>query len=272
MGSGIAQAAASKGLNVHMVDISDELVKKGFQNIRRPLESRVKRGKMKQEDVDALLAKIEGGTDIGAAASESDVIIEAVVEKMEIKSSVFAKIDDHAPEHAVLGSNTSSLSITEIASATERPDRVIGLHFFNPPAVMKLVEVIRGSETSDATCEDAFAFCELLGKTPVEVKETPGFVVNRMLVPMLNEAFYLLMEGAAEPEAIDTAMKLGTNMPMGPFELVDYIGLDVIQFVMDILFDETKDARFRPCPLLRKYVRAGRYGRKVGRGVYDYNK
>src|SRR6266545_2945130 len=232
----------------------------------------LEQGKMAKEEVDRVLANVRGTVDLKEAVSGAHVVIEAIIEKMEAKRALFSELDALCPPDVVFASNTSSLSITEMAGATRRPDRVIGMHFFNPAPVMKLVEVIRGSETSDATTAFAKALAVKLGKEPVEVRESPGFVVNRLLVPMMNEAFNLLMEGVATPEDIDKAMKLGTNMPMGPFELADYTGLDIGLDVMEVLFRETGDQRFRPSPLLRKYVRAGRLGRKSGRGVYDYPK
>jgi 3-hydroxybutyryl-CoA dehydrogenase len=271
MGSGIAQAFATAGLAVKMYDISQDLVDKGFKKIQGPLSKRVDKGKMKKEEVDAIVSRIKGTTDLKDACAGVDFVVEAVFEDMKVKREVFKTLDDHAPAHAVLASNTSSLSISEMAAATKRPEKVIGMHFFNPAPVMQLVEVIRGAATSDETVQVSKALAVRLGKTPVEVKESPGFVVNRLLVPMMNEAFNLLQEGVASPEDIDKAMKLGTNMPMGPFELADYTGLDIGLHTMETLFHETGDPKFRPSPLLRKYVRAGRVGMKAGKGVYAYN-
>lgn len=270
MGAGIAQTCAAAGYKVTMTDTDQQFVEGGFARIRGPLEKRVAKGKMTQEQVEDLLGRIKGTTSNAEAVQEADLVIEAVIEDIELKRRTFGELDGYAPDHALLATNTSSLSVTEIASATSRPGQVVGMHFFNPAPVMKLVELIRGSETSDVTFAAASEFCQSLGKAPVEVAEAPGFVVNRLLVPMMNEAFNLLNEGVASAEDIDKAMKLGTNMPMGPLELADYTGLDVGLFVMEVLHRETGDARFRPSPLLRKYVRAGRLGRKSGRGVYDY--
>ena len=272
MGAGIAQVCSQAGYQVVMRDIDQRFVDGGFRRIQEPLMKRVERGKMTQAEVTAILRNIRGTVDLKDAVSGVQVVIEAIIEKMEAKKALFSELDGLCPPDVVFASNTSSLSITEMASATKRADRFIGMHFFNPAPVMKLVEVIRGSETSDATVVFARALSEKLRKEPVEVKESPGFVVNRLLVPMMNEAFNLLMEGVATPEDIDKAMKLGTNMPMGPFELADYTGLDIGLDVMEVLFRETGDPRFRPSPLLRKYVRAGRLGRKSGRGVYQYPK
>ncbi len=272
MGAGIAQAFAAAGFQVTMRDIEQRFVDGGFRRIEEPLARRVEKGKMAQKEVDTILSKIRGVVDLMEAVAGAQVVIEAVFEKIEIKRDLYAELDGLCPPDVVFASNTSSLSITEMASATKRADRVVGMHFFNPAPVMKLVEVIRGSETSDATVALIKGLCARLGKEAVEVKESPGFVVNRLLVPMMNEAFNLLQEGVASAEDIDKAMKLGTNMPMGPFELADYTGLDIGLDVMEVLYRETGDPKFRPAPLLRKYVRAGRLGRKAGRGVYDYAK
>ena len=272
MGAGIAQTCAAAGYQVAMRDIDQTFVDGGFRRIRDPLMKRVEKGKMTQAEVDALVSKVHGTVDLKEALHDAQVVIEAVFEKMEVKREIYAELDRIASPDVVFASNTSSLSITEMANVTKRADRVVGMHFFNPAPVMKLVEVIRGSETSDATVRLAKELCLKLGKDPVEVKESPGFVVNRLLVPMMNEAFNLLQEGVASAEDIDKAMKLGTNMPMGPFELADYTGIDIGLDVMEVLFRETGDPKFRPSPLLRKYVRAGRLGRKSGRGVYEYTK
>ena len=271
MGSGIAQTFAQNGFQVTMCDQKQEFIDNGFKKIKGPLQRRIEKGKMTQEDLDALLGRITGTTNMEDAKG-ADFIVEAIFEDMEVKKEAFKKLDAVAKPDAILASNTSSLSVTEIAAATSNPKRVIGMHFFNPAPVMKLIEIIRGSETSDETVARTTEVAKGLGKEPVEVQEAPGFVVNRLLVPMMNEAFNLLMEGVASAEDIDKAMKLGTNMPMGPFELADYTGLDIGLHVMEVLYSETGDAKFRPSPLLRKYVRAGRHGRKTGIGVYDYRK
>ncbi len=226
MGAGIAQACAAAGFPVTMRDIEQRLVDGGFRRIKEPLAKRVERGKMAQGEVDAILSKIRGVVDLKEAVAGAHVVIEAVFEKMDVKKELYAELDRLCPPEVVFASNTSSLSITEMANATKRADRVVGMHFFNPAPVMKLVEVIRGSETSDATVALVKDLCGKLGKDPVEVRESPGFVVNRLLVPMMNEAFNLLQEGVASAADIDKAMKLGTNMPMGPLELADYTGLD----------------------------------------------
>lgn len=270
MGSGIAQAGALSGYDVTMQDISDEQVAKGIKSITKSLERLAARDKISSTDQSSALARIEGTTTLDDLA-ECDVVIEAATENMELKIAVFAQLDALCKSDTILASNTSSLSITRLAAATRRPDRVIGLHFFNPVPIMKLVEIVRALQTSDETFTEMDTLTRQLGKEPVSVQDSPGFVVNRMLVPMINEAIFVLHEGLASAEEIDTAMKLGANHPIGPLALADMIGIDVCLFVMEILHNDFADSKFRPCPLLKKMVNAGYLGRKSGRGFFDYS-
>ena len=269
MGAGIVQAFAQKGYEVIVRDIKDEFVERVINGINKGLSKLVAKGKMTEEDKEAILGRISGTTDL-SLAEDCDLVIEAAVENMEIKKSIFAELDGLCKESTILASNTSSLSITEVASATKRPDKVIGMHFFNPAPVMKLVEIIRGMATSQETFDAIKELSVAIGKEPVEVAEAPGFVVNRILIPMINEASFILQEGIASVEDIDTSMKYGANHPMGPLALGDLIGLDVCLAIMDVLYNETGDTKYRASNLLRKYVRAGYLGRKTGRGFYTY--
>ncbi len=270
MGSGIVQAFAQKGYEVIVRDIKDEFVDRGIATINKNLSKLVAKGKVTEEFKENVLSKITGTTDLNLAA-DCDLVIEAAVENMEIKKDIFSQLDKICKVETILASNTSSLSITEVASATNRPDRVIGMHFFNPATIMKLVEVIKGMTTSQETFDKVKELSFAIGKEPVEVAEAPGFVVNRILIPMINEAVGIFAEGVASVEDIDTAMKLGANHPMGPLALGDLIGLDVCLAIMDVLYNETGDTKYRAHSLLRKYVRAGWLGRKSGKGFYDYN-
>lgn len=270
MGSGIVQAFAQKGYEVIVRDIKDEFVDRGIATINKNLSKLVAKGKVTEEFKENVLSKITGTTDLNLAA-DCDLVIEAAVENMEIKKDIFLQLDKICKVETILASNTSSLSITEVASVTNRPDRVIGMHFFNPATIMKLVEVIKGMATSQETFDKVKELSFAIGKEPVEVAEAPGFVVNRILIPMINEAVGIFAEGVASVEDIDTAMKLGANHPMGPLALGDLIGLDVCLAIMDVLYNETGDTKYRAHSLLRKYVRAGWLGRKSGKGFYDYN-
>lgn len=269
MGAGIAQAFASKGFEVILRDIKDEFVDRGLAGIHKNLDRLVSKGKLAEEEKENILSRLTGTTDI-RMAEDCDLVVEAAVENMQIKKQIFAELDEICGEDTVLATNTSSLSITEVASATKRPDKVIGMHFFNPAPVMKLVEVIKGMATSEETFARVKKIAESIGKNPVEVAEAPGFVVNRILIPMINEAFGIMAEGIASPEDIDQAMMLGANHPMGPLALGDLIGLDVCLAIMDVLYKETGDTKYRAHSLMRKYVRAGWLGRKSGKGVYQY--
>lgn len=270
MGSGIVQAFAQKGYEVIVRDIKDELVQSGIVRINNGLSKLVSKGKMTEETKEDILSRISGTTDMNLAA-DCDLVVEAAIENMKIKKEIFAELDKICKPETILASNTSSLSITEVASATNRPEKVIGMHFFNPAPVMKLVEIIRGMATSQETFDAVKELSVAIGKEPVEVEEAPGFVVNRILIPMINEASFILQEGIASVEDIDTSMKYGANHPMGPLALGDLIGLDVCLAIMDVLYNETGDTKYRSSSILRKYVRAGWLGRKSGRGFYNYN-
>jgi len=271
MGSGIAQAGALSGYNVTMQDISDVQLNSGITAINTSLERLVSRDNISGDDKTAVLARIQGTVSLKDLAV-CDVVIEAATENIEIKIALFEELDALCKADAILASNTSSLSITRLAAATNRAPQVIGLHFFNPVPIMKLVEIVRALQTSDATFAKMDALTKQLGKEPVSVQDSPGFVVNRMLVPMINEAIFVLHEGLASAEEIDKAMKLGANHPIGPLALADMIGIDVCLFVMEILHNDFADSKFRPCPLLKKMVNAGYLGRKSGRGFFDYSK
>ena len=270
MGAGIVQAFAQKGYEVIVRDIKDEFVEKGLAGINKSLSRLVSKGKMTEDSKEEILSRISGTTDMNLAA-DCDLVVEAAIENMKIKKEIFAELDRICKPETILASNTSSLSITEVASATGRPEKVIGMHFFNPAPVMKLVEIIRGMATSQETFDAVKELSLAIGKEPVEVAEAPGFVVNRILIPMINEASFILQEGIASVEDIDTAMKFGANHPMGPLALGDLIGLDVCLAIMDVLYSETGDTKYRASSTLRKYVRAGWLGRKSGRGFYNYN-
>ena len=270
MGSGIAQVCAQAGYTVILNDIQDEYFERGLASITKNLTRDVEKGRKTEEEKAQILGRIKKSTSI-EDAKNADIVIEAAVENMEVKQMIFKRLDQFAPAHAILASNTSSLPITEIAAVTNRPEKVIGMHFMNPVPVMKLVEIIRGLATADEVYEAVATMTKQLGKTGVEVNDFPGFISNRILLPMINEAIYALYEGVASKEAIDDVMKLGMNHPMGPLTLADFIGLDTCLSIMEILHDGLGDSKYRPCPLLRKYVAAGWLGKKSGRGFYVYD-
>ena len=269
MGAGIAQVCAQAGYEVFLNDLKPEFVERGLSGIKKNLNRNVEKGRMTAAQMEAAVSRIAASTDL-QDAGKADLVIEAAVENIDIKAKIFAQLDEIAPEHAILASNTSSLPITEIAAATKRPEKVIGMHFMNPVPVMKLVEIIRGLATAEEVYQTIEEITKTLDKVPVEVNDFPGFVSNRILMPMINEAIYTLYEGVAEKEAIDEVMKLGMNHPMGPLTLADFIGLDTCLYIMETLHEGFGDDKYRPCPLLRKYVKAGWLGKKSGRGFYTY--
>ena len=269
MGGGIAQVAAEAGLQVILNDINREFIDKRLAFIDKLLSRNIEKGRITEEQKAETLARLIPSTDL-ADAADVDLVIEAATENMEIKEKIFRTLDEVAKPGVILATNTSSLPITEVAAVTNRPELVIGMHFMNPVPVMKLVEIIRGIATSDACYQAVEELTERMGKTPVAVNDYPGFVANRILMPMINEAIYCVFEGVAEPEAIDTVMKLGMNHPMGPLTLADFIGLDTCLSVMEVLHEGFSDSKYRPCPLLRKMVKAGWYGKKSGKGFFEY--
>ena len=269
MGNGIAHVFAQSGFDVMIVDVADAALAKGRDTIAKNLDRQIKKGTLSDGDKVAILARVATSTSMDAIAG-AVLVVEAATENRDLKFRIFAEMDAKADAAAILATNTSSISITEIAARTRRPEQVIGMHFMNPVPMMQLVEIIRGLATSNATAAQVTAWSTAVGKTPVEVNDYPGFVANRILMPMINEAVYCVMEGVGTPEAIDTVMKLGMNHPMGPLALADLIGLDTCLAILEVLHEGLGDSKYRPCPLLRKYVAAGWLGRKSGRGFYTY--
>jgi len=270
MGNGIAHVFAQSGFDVTLVDIKKEFLDKAVETIKGNLARQTKKGTLAEADANATTARIKTSTDMEEAAKSADFIVEAATENYELKKKIFATLDANAKDGVILATNTSSISVTELAATTKRAERVIGMHFFNPVPVMKLIEIIRGIKTTDEVYAEVKALSEKLGKTPVEVNDFPGFVSNRILMPMINEAIYCVMEGVAKPEDIDTVMKLGMAHPMGPLALADFIGLDVCLAIMNVLHDGLGDTKYRACPLLKKMVAAGMLGKKSGHGFYKY--
>ncbi|HWO94864.1 MAG TPA: 3-hydroxybutyryl-CoA dehydrogenase [Bacillus sp. (in: firmicutes)] len=269
MGSGIAQVCAMAGYDVTLHDVKEEFVRRGIDGIQKNLQRQAAKGKVTEDEVSQTLNRIKPTVDLQHAKAV-DLVIEAAMENMDVKKKLFSQLDEITPPQTILATNTSSLPITEIAAATNRPEKVIGMHFMNPVPVMRLVEIIRGLATADEVYQTIHHITEKLNKVPVEVNDFPGFVSNRILMPMINEAVYTLYEGVATKEAIDEVMKLGMNHPMGPLTLADFIGLDTCLYIMETLHEGLGDDKYRPCPLLRKYVKAGWLGKKTGRGFYEY--